>query len=228
MSTTSPYTPSLRIVLREALRGKAVTRTLTNIFWTGRIRLSGNILDIGGGGRGSHYRFLDIDKNSSLKVADIVPHKGTDFALDITKEKVPLPDGSQSFILMFNILEHLYEHDHVLAEVRRLLAPGGKLLGTIPFLVNVHPDPHDYVRFTREALLRLFSENGFVVRSVEPIGRGPFLVAYEQMDMIMWSPLHTLFVPIVWCLDSVLQWLKPRRDFREQFPLAYNFIVEKS
>jgi|SRR3989338_484207 len=218
---------TLLTVLFEAFRGKAVSRTLTNIFWSGRIRIFGRILDIGGGSPGSHYRFLDLDKKAILKVVDIVPRQGTDFVLDITKEKVPLPDGSQDFILMFNILEHLYKHDKVLAEVRRLLARGGKLLGTIPFLVNVHPDPHDYVRFTREALERLFVENGFTVDLIEPIGKGPFLVAYEQLDMLIHPTLHLLFVPVVWFLDGLLSFFRPKRDFRAQFPLAYNFIVEK-
>ena len=129
---------------------------------------------------------------------------------------------------MFNILEHLFEHGRVLEEIRRLLAPKGLFIGTIPFLVNVHPDPHDFVRFTKEALERLFTKHGFTVRVIEPIGRGPFLAAYEQLDMLVWSPLQLVFLPIVWCLDGFIQGMKPNRDFKAKFPLAYNFIVERS
>ena len=203
-------------------------RTLTNLFWRGRVVLSGQVLDIGGGSQGSHYRFLKKEQNCSLKVADIIPRAGTDFVLDITKERVPLPDASQDSVLMFNILEHLFEHDRVLTEVHRLLAPQGLFIGTIPFLVNVHPDPHDFVRFTKEALERLFTKHGFMVRVIEPIGRGPFLAAYEQLDMLVWNPLHIILLPIVWCLDGFIQGMKPNRDFKAKFPLAYNFIVERS
>ena len=221
------YTPSLLSVLSETLRGKAVDRTLTNLFWRGRVTLSGHILDIGGGSQGSHYRFLTIEKGAERTVADIAPRTGTDFVLDITTEHVPLPDGSQDFVLMFNILEHLSGHERVLTEVFRLLRRGGKLIGTIPFLVNVHPDPHDYVRFTSEALSALFEQSGFSVEVIEPIGRGPFLAAYEQLDMLIWKPLNLLLLPVVWCLDSLVSTLKPTRDFQAQFPLAYNFVVEK-
>lgn len=138
---TSPFKPTLFPVLFEALHGKAVSRTLTNIFWRGRIKLSGNILDIGGGSPGSHYRFLEKDENTTFKVVDIISRQGTDFKLDIAKDNVPLPEGSQDFVLMFNILEHLYAHGKALAEVRRLLRSRGKLIGIIPFLVNVHPGP---------------------------------------------------------------------------------------
>ncbi len=214
-------------VLAEVMRGKAVSRALTNIFWKERIILCGQILDIGGAVRGSHYRFLDVDTNAVFKIADITMKKGVDFTLDITKEQVPLPEKSQDFILMFNILEHLYEHQYVLSEVRRLLLPGGKLIGTIPFLINVHPDPHDYIRFTKEALEHLFTENGFSVKVIEPIGRGPFLAGYEQLDMLIPKRLHLFFLPTIWFLDYLLSLLKPNRDFPSQFPLAYNFIVEK-
>ncbi|OHA20351.1 MAG: hypothetical protein A2849_01075 [Candidatus Taylorbacteria bacterium RIFCSPHIGHO2_01_FULL_51_15] len=218
---------SLSEVLFEVVRGKAISRTLTNVFWKGRAVCSGRILDVGGGGHASHYRFLDVDKNASIKVVDVIPRVGTDFVLDITSERVPLPDGSQDFIFMFNILEHIFEHKEVLTEAHRLLAPRGTLLGTIPFLINVHPDPHDYVRFTKEALSRIFEESGFSVEIIEPIGRGPFLAGYEQLDMLIWNPLHLLFLPIVWCLDGLLAFLRPKRDFRAQFPLAYNFIVKR-
>lgn len=231
MSTHNSHSfhPALLSVLREAVRGKSVGRTMTNLFWQGRIRLEGTILDIGGGeGGGSHYRFLPIGKTAKILTADIVARTRTDFVLDITKEKVPLTDGTVDSILLFNVLEHLSDHDIVLKEVRRLLRPGGRLIGSVPFLLNVHPDPHDYVRFTGEALEALFKKHGFPVRAIEPIGRGPFLAAYEQLDMLLWSPLHLLFLPVVWCLDGLLSILRPKRNFRAQFPLFYNFIVEKS
>lgn len=222
------YHTTLGAVLREALRGKAVSRTLTNLFWRGAEPISGAVLDIGGGGgRASHYRFLPLAPGTAIQTVDVVARPGTDFVLDITRERVPLPDGSQDCVLLFNLLEHLNRHGAVLGEVRRLLRPGGKILGTIPFLINVHPDPHDYVRFTAEALTELFVQNGFTVRALAPIGRGPFLAAYEQLDMLMPRVGHLIFLPIVWGLDRVLFLLKPNRDFPAQFPLAYNFIVEK-
>lgn len=220
--------PSLASVLREAVRGKSVGRTLTNLFWHGTETLGGNILDIGGGGgRGSHYRFLPIEKSARVQTVDVVERRGTDFVLDITKERVPLSDASQNHILLFNILEHLAAPDAALREAHRLLKEGGTLIGTIPFLVNVHPDPHDFTRFTDEALQVLFVRTGFKVAEIVPIGRGPFLAGYEQLDMLIWSPLHLLFLPFVWSLDALLALLKPQRDFRAQFPLAYNFIIRK-
>ncbi len=227
MAEYTPYNPSLPAILAEALRGKSVSRTLWNLFWRSHPPLQGHILDIGGAGRGSHYRFLRFAPGSRVQTVDIAGGAGVDFVLDITKERVPLPDASCDAILLFNILEHLPSHKHALAETHRLLKSSGRLLGAIPFLLNVHRDPEDYIRLTDTALAALFTESGFVVKVIEPIGRGPFLAAYDQLDMLIWAPLHLLFLPMVWLSDWTLSVIKPRRDFRAQFPVAYNFIVEK-
>jgi SAM-dependent methyltransferase len=227
MSESLRHKSTLRSVLSEVLRGKSVGRTLTNLFWRNRAPLRGAILDIGGAGRGSHYRFIRFSEDAQVQVVDVETKPGVSFTLDITKERVPLPDGSQDHIFLFNILEHLTSPDAALREAHRLLKRGGTVIGTVPFLVNVHRDPEDYARYTDTALAALFARTGFATQAIEPIGRGPLLAAYEQLDMLIWNPLHLLFLPIVWFLDWFIQRLKPRRNFRAQFPLSYNFIVEK-
>lgn len=228
MDKSVSYKPTLVAVLAEALRGKSVGRTLTNLFWCGVSPLSGHILDIGGAGRGSHYRFLRFVSGANVRIVDVSAKPDIDFVLDITKSPVPLSDGSQDHIFLFNILEHLASPDVALREAHRLLKTGGTIIGTIPFLVNVHRDPEDYARFTDTALHALFARNGFTTKAIEPIGRGPFLAAYEQLDMLIWSPMHFLFLPCIWFLDTVLSAIKPRKDFRAQFPVAYNFVAEKN
>src|SRR3989344_4587404 len=117
MQQTPYYKPSLFSVLKEVVRGKAVSRTLTNLFWENGAPVWGNILDIGsGGGRGSHYRFLPIVPGARVQTADISPDSGAHFVLNVTKERLPLPDGSQNFVFLFNVLEHLSEHAFVLKE----------------------------------------------------------------------------------------------------------------
>lgn len=227
MQRNKLFRPTLFAVLAEAVRGKSVGRTLTNLFWRRRRPLGGSILDIGGAGRGSHYRFIPFTGDARVRVVDRAAGQGTDFVLDITKEQVPLPDGSQDHIFLFNILEHLPSPDTALRETHRLLKTGGTVMGTIPFLLNVHRNPEDYARYTDTALAALFARNDFTVSEIEPIGRGPFLAAYEQLDMLIWSPLHLLFLPLIWCLDGALMFLRPKQNLRAQFPLFYNFIVEK-
>ena len=143
------------------------------------------------------------------------------------RSRICFGSGGNRLAVIFLILEHLASPDAALREAHRLLKQGGTVNGTIPFLLNVHRNPEDYARYTDTALAALFVRNGFAVKAIEPIGRGPFLAAYEQLDMLYWSPLHLLFLPSIWCLDGLLMFLRPKQNLRAQFPLFYNFIVEK-
>jgi SAM-dependent methyltransferase len=71
-----------------------------------------------------------------------------------------LPFASESFdiVLANNVIEHLHDPAAGVAEMRRVLKPGGELLFTIPFLYPIHESPHDYTRFTVHGLRRLFRD----------------------------------------------------------------------
>jgi ubiquinone/menaquinone biosynthesis C-methylase UbiE len=64
---------------------------------------------------------------------------------------VPLPDGAGDRILMVNVLHHIYDEPDALAEVTRLLAPGG-LLVSAEFARMDRPvgPPNDHVLAAEE------------------------------------------------------------------------------
>jgi SAM-dependent methyltransferase len=45
---------------------------------------------------------------------------------------LPIDDASLDFVVCFETIEHFYEHDRFLAEVRRVLRPGGRLIVSSP------------------------------------------------------------------------------------------------
>src|SRR5580700_9097763 len=72
--------------------------------------------------------------------------------------KLPFPDASWPVIVMIEVLEHLQEPARALAEVERVLEPGGKLILTTRFLGPMHDIPHDYFRFTYYGLKYLLRD----------------------------------------------------------------------
>ena len=82
---------------------------------------------------------------------------------------VPLESESFDAVISTQVLEHVEDPDVYLAECRRVLRPGGRmLLSTHGFMV-FHPDPVDYWRWTGSGLERAVTSAGFAVERFEGI-----------------------------------------------------------
>lgn len=85
-------------------------------------------------------------------------------------DAIPLRSGRVDAVINIQVLEHVPDPGAALREMHRVLKPGGRLFLTAPQGWGEHQQPHDYFRFTRFALLHLFTEAGFRVRRIEPQG----------------------------------------------------------
>ena len=75
-------------------------------------------------------------------------------------ENMPLEDGRFDLVLCTQVLEHCDNPAAAVSELRRVTAPGGRVLASTHGVQVYHPSPHDYWRWTHEGLARLFAENG--------------------------------------------------------------------
>ena len=207
--------------LKQLSRGRSIAR----IFLYDEIAkysVEGLVLDIGGGRLADYHGILQQTGPTQFEVTDLshnAAHK-----LDLESDALPFKDGEVAYALCFNVLEHIFNHRHVLAEAHRVLRPGGTLLGFAPFLVQVHPDPHDYFRYTKEALERLLKEAGFTTTEVKEIGGGPFLVSFNNT---LWM-FPKFLRPLAWlwygAWDGLFVALRPQA--RTRYPLGYFFIAK--
>lgn len=147
------------------------------------LTLDGNLLDLGGSHKSGYHELLG--GKHKISVVNIDKDTTPDFSFDLEK-KFPLGDTPYDGVLCINTLEHIYNYQNVLAESRRILKPHGKLILAVPFLVQIHPSPQDYFRFSGMALEKLLANAGFKNISVKPIGRGPFTVEAQ----ITYNILH--------------------------------------
>jgi SAM-dependent methyltransferase len=91
---------------------------------------------------------------------------------DVAWDGVRLPIGAEvaDQVLLTEVLEHCPEPSLVLAEVARVLRPGGRLLLTVPFLWPLHDAPYDEWRYTPFALQRLLAAAGFIDVDLRAMG----------------------------------------------------------
>jgi SAM-dependent methyltransferase len=99
---------------------------------------------------------------------------------------LPLDDGSFDLVWASEVIEHIADTARWLSEVRRVLAPGGRLLLTTPALGRVRVALDGVERFseplgdhlhlyTRSSLRTLLEEFGFGEVSVRAVGGPPLL-----------------------------------------------------
>ncbi|HCR52229.1 TPA: hypothetical protein DIV48_01105 [Candidatus Kaiserbacteria bacterium] len=206
---------SLFHTLRYLYAGQSFARILMN-YELARHTLRGRVLDVGGGRNPDYYAYLRRAGDVSVEVIDGAL-TGIDF------EKDPLPYGNRHFdtVLLCNVLEHVYDHQFLLKEIRRVLASHGTLLGFVPFWTGYHPDPHDYFRYTAEALRRALFDAGFTNVDIRSVGRGPLLANFNTIVL----SLPRFARPLAYCVyatfDALFVRLRPRS--MERNPLGYQF-----
>lgn len=122
----------------------AIERFLRNEFSQLSGLPDGRLLDLGCGTR--PYCQL-YERRYGLHIAgDYTIRTRIDVQLDAAR--LPFPADSFDVVLISEVIEHLPDADMALAEISRILKPGGLLLITWPFNYMMHEIPHDYARYT--------------------------------------------------------------------------------
>jgi len=114
------------------------------------------VLDVGCGRR--FYEPLFAPYAASYVGVDPVDNPKAD--LKGAVENLPVEDGSFDVVLCNQMLEHCDDPARGVSELRRVAAPGGRVLATTHGVLPYHPSPTDYWRWTHAGLDKLFTENG--------------------------------------------------------------------
>lgn len=122
----------------------------------------GQVLDVGCGSMPYRHLFpaatiyhgLEIDKRCNRQNTNVTHwYKGDVF---------PMQSSSYQLVICSQVLEHSFEPDQLLAEMFRVLQPGGLLLLSIPFCWPEHEQPYDSQRFTSFGLRHRLELAGFL------------------------------------------------------------------
>lgn len=206
--------------LRKLYAGQTLCRILMNTALANET-IRGRAVDIGGGRSPDYFSYLQSEDGATIEVSDLSLG-----SIDFEKDSLPQTSGTVDTVLMCNILEHIYHYAHILSEARRILRPNGMIIGFVPFWVGYHPDPHDYFRYTHEALSKMLAEAGFEYVEITHIGGGPFVANFNTIVLSLPRVLRpVLYIPYI-LLDRFFLFLRPRSTVR--FPLGYIFTAKAS
>jgi SAM-dependent methyltransferase len=165
----------------------------------------------------AHTRYVKLDRGIGDKLWD---YSKVDVLGDIGA--LPFRGGVFDAVVNIQVLEHLREPGAGIAEMARVLKPGGLLILTTVQCWEIHQHPNDFFRFTRYGLEYLFEKAGLESR-VEALGGLFWLIGFRLMAVLSFfqrgwrwlvfavlAPFFGLLIPMIcYFLDPLDQ----RRDY---------------
>jgi SAM-dependent methyltransferase len=143
---------------------------------------------------------------------------------------LPLVDGCLDGLISVAVLEHVPDPPAHIAEMYRVLKPGGRLLCFIPFMQPFHASPYDFQRYTDVGLRQQFGQ--FDVLGVR-VGAGPtsalLWVLQEWLALVLSlgsRRLYRVILPVMWILSplKVIDLLLARHP--NAAVIASGFVIE--
>ena len=198
---------------KQIMSGKSYMRATHNLFLKKKLRINNLTGDLGSGGKNDYNKF--IFKNLNL-VKSFDFYKSNNSTIKINLEKnFNLKKYKLKNIIIFNVLEHIFEKEILLKSISKSLNKNGKLEIFVPFMYKYHGDPNDYYRFTHSYLKKFLEKNGFKVK-ITLIGAGQFnvileiLFKYFKLDI-----LKIIISPIFILLNKIFYFAS--RDFKNYY-----------
>lgn len=171
------------------------------------------VIDIGGGlrvlkGKGNRYNpnrewLRPYLEKVTYEILDPVPDYEPDIIGDI--HALPLEDNSVDALICIAVLEHIENPHQAVAEMKRVLKPGGYAFVYVPFLYYYHAEVgyyKDYWRYSRDAVEMLFKDfSNLEIQSVRgaigtwirisPLGRFKWLEKMAYWADIFFGKLNS-------------------------------------
>lgn len=147
----------------------------------------GDVLDVGSGAQ--PYRPL-LPPDARYRAIDSASAE-SDFGYSMPDtdyfhgDHWPVADASVDLVLSTETLEHIPEPAVFLAEARRVLREGGRIVLTVPFSARWHYIPHDYWRYTPSSLRNLLERAGFAAVVVNARGDERTVACAKVMALIL-------------------------------------------
>jgi SAM-dependent methyltransferase len=163
--------------------------------------MRGSVLDVGAGQSPwrawlpdtTTYQGVDVEYASQFGMASHPP--------DVTYydgRRIPFEEAQFDNAMCIEVLEHSDDPNGLLREIARVLRPDARLVLTVPWSARRHHLPHDYHRFSRDALELMFSAAGFSRIAIQERGTDIHAIANKlTIVSLRWlNPTRRYLLPL--------------------------------
>ena len=142
---------------------------------------------------------------------DVYPYHNVTIVGNIYR--LPFSDNEIDTVICDQVLEHLDNIPNALKEMNRVLKVGGLIYVAVPFVAGYHSSPGDYYRFTKEGIIAIMEQHGFL-KLKSGIRQGPtsaFLSVFNKWLALILSfgssKLYQLLLMLFMALTFPLKFL---------------------
>lgn len=166
-----------------------IRRSLWNAVRRFAPQFSGRLMDFGCGEKPYREAF-SVDEYVGVDI-EVSGHAPSRKAADVFYDGVTLPFEEASFdgVVTFEVFQAVPNPERIMAEIARVLKPGGRLLVTYPFAWEEVEMPYDLARYTSAGLLGYMSSAGLEVVELE---KTPGYLATLTQLFTLWMSHHLL------------------------------------
>ena len=172
--------------------------------------------------------FINIQNRDNIVYAD-KQDLGEDrlFKEDL-ESKLSFKDASFDNVIIFNVLEHVFNMNNAIKEIYRCLDTNGKIIGSTPFIHRIHNAPGDYNRYSEQFYEKILKKNNFKHISIEVYGFGPCTACYVIIfDYTKFVPFLNNFILVICILfDSILNNFV-KTNLKNIYPVTICFSARK-
>jgi len=191
------------------------------------LSLEGTVLDVGGSKKSGYHEL--IKGNHTYHVINLDPLCEPDTFVDI---ETPFPFSDESFnhSICLNVLEHVFEFEHVFREQVRCVKKGGTMIFATPMVYHIHGSPDDYMRYTASSYERLAKKYDCTIVSLEPIGYGLFSLLFQTLEAS--TPrgfIRESLKKLAIATDKLLvRFFKKYATLKDRIPLGYFVLLKRN
>lgn len=160
--------------------------------------------------KASSYLGLDLEASSHGLSKPDATFDGT---------TIPFEDNRFDSVVSFEVIDDLSHPAVQLAEIHRVLKPGGALLVTTSFVWELHEEPHDIARYTDHGLRTLLEDSGFEIEMLHKeghytrtIGQLQAMYCYQTLQKLPLGVVAGVAIAgIIQFVTLIIEHLLPKR-----------------
>ena len=192
--------------------------------------VEGKIIEFGAyeGSSKNFTGFMKIIGKKDIVYADKIIKKNKGIMSEDLENTLSFHDQSFDNVIIFNVLEHVFNINNAIKEIHRCLKKDGFIIGSTPFIHRIHNAPSDFNRYSEQFLNKILIEKNFTDVSVEVYGFGPFTASYVMIfDYTKFIPILNNFI-LTFCImvDTFIN-IFTKTKLKIIYPITICFSAKK-